>query len=246
MRRERARGDRRRRDRVRRGARRSTRPSSRARSSTHGGAIARALWLSSEASTSRPGPARAGAGGRRAADARHVLRPSRARPTSPRRQPASPTDCSTRTRRSAAPASAPPFHGRDELLDGWQTLRGPPSFTAGRRRHRAARRRLHDRGPHRGHPERRLVPLQPHPRRRRPHPPVLGVVLRPARRAKLDPQAGTRSRTCRDSRLAMAMRWTSSGPSTMCRMRAMPKSSASRKSCETPPPPCAWIARSTT
>ena len=48
------------------------------------------------------------------------------------------------------------------------------------------------------------------------------------------------------SRRAMEIRCTSSGPSAMRRVRAPAHSRASGKSSETPPPPCAWIAVSST
>ena len=52
--------------------------------------------------------------------------------------------------------------------------------------------------------------------------------------------------SARDSRRAIAMWWTSSGPSAICRIRATAYSSGSSVSCATPAPPCAWIARSIT
>src|SRR5262245_216934 len=50
----------------------------------------------------------------------------------------------------------------------------------------------------------------------------------------------------RNSSLAMASRWTSSGPSARRRARAQAQAAARPKSALTPAPPCAWMARSIT
>src|SRR5690606_32653164 len=54
------------------------------------------------------------------------------------------------------------------------------------------------------------------------------------------------SRYLPSSRRAIWSRWTSSGPSAKRRMRARAHWCASGKSWHTPPPPCAWIAQSST
>src|SRR5688572_17232409 len=46
--------------------------------------------------------------------------------------------------------------------------------------------------------------------------------------------------------LAIARRWTSSGPSARRKVRTDAQAPASGKSADTPPPPCAWIASSST
>lgn len=51
---------------------------------------------------------------------------------------------------------------------------------------------------------------------------------------------------CESSSLAMDMRWTSSGPSAMRSVRAPAHRRAKGTSSETPAPPCAWMAASST